>query len=240
MHDNYRRHGCSGYNRIGTSVCRNYYLLADEMESLALDAIRTQIKSPKWSAEVKRTLEGMVGGEFQNPLAHEIEERRKQLQEVTRQIENVVQAIQKNGFSEALELSLRSLESQRDGLRHNLKEIEAKVRLMAGADRAQDRVYGLVGEFDAMWERASMDEKKMLVKDFLYGVTVDPDGQDIKATYHVWTIPGIGKEISATLQAESAGRVALAPVPYLAGHPDKLLSLKSVAGAGLEPATYAL
>lgn len=225
MHDNYRRYGCSGYDRIGTSVCRCYYLLADELESLAVDAIRTQIKSPTWSNEVRQTLEDMVKGEFQNPLSQEIEERRLKLKEVTSQIENVVQAIRKTGFSEALEISLKSLEAHRDGLRDNLREIENKMRAMAGAGRVQDRIFGLVDEFDAMWERAPMDEKKMLLKDFLYGVTVDPDGEAVKATYHVWSIPGIGKEI--------------APFPHMA-EPGRHFPLKYVAGAGLEPATYAL
>ena len=115
-------------------------------------------------------MQSMINGEFQNPMTHEVEEHHKQLQEVTRQIENIVQAIQKTGFSEALELSLRSLETRRDALRGNLEELETKFRAMAGADNLQDRVFELVGEFDAMWERASMDEKKMLLKDFLYGV----------------------------------------------------------------------
>src|SRR5205807_6390951 len=97
------------------------------MESLALDAIRSQIRSPTWSAEVRRTLEGMVKGEFHNPLTHKIEEQRKQLQEITRQIANIVQAIQKTGFSEALELSLRSLEAQRDTLRQNVQEMQTKI-----------------------------------------------------------------------------------------------------------------
>jgi DNA invertase Pin-like site-specific DNA recombinase len=224
-HDNYRRYGCSGYDRIGTSVCRNYYLLADEVESLALDAIRTQIKSPKWSAEVKRTLDDMVKGEFQNPLAREIEELRRQLQETTRQIENVVQAIQKTGYSEALELSLHALEAQRNGVRDNLRELESKVRMMAEAGNAQDRVFKLVGEFDEMWKRASLDEKKLLLKDFLYGVTVDPATDPFKATYYVWSIPGMGKEI--------------APILHLSGEPGRL-PVKYVAGAGLEPATYSL
>jgi hypothetical protein len=70
-----------------------------------------------------------------------------------------------------------------------------------------------------MWKRASVDEKKMLLKDFLYGVTVDRDGDDFQATYHVWTIPGLGKEI--------------APAPYFAGGPGQFLPLKSVAGVRL-------
>jgi hypothetical protein len=105
-------------------VCRNYYLLADEIESLALEAIRTQIKSPQWSSMVRKTLESVVDGEVGNPFTREREERRKQLEDVGRQIENIVQAIQKAGFSEALETSLRSLEIQRDTLRENLKQME--------------------------------------------------------------------------------------------------------------------
>ena len=78
----------------------------------------------------------------------------------------------------------------------------------------------------------------MLLKDFLYRVTVDQEEDDFRATYHVWTIPGLGKEISAIRQPESAGRVALAPFPYMENKGDFRLSM--VAGAGLEPATYSL
>ena len=215
MHDNYRRYKCSGYDRIGPSVCRNYYLWADELESFALDAIRAQIKSPKWSAEVTQTLQGMLRDDFQNPLAEEIGKRRQQLQEVIDRIDNVVRAIEKAGLSEALETSLRSLEIERDGLRLNLRELETKIRVMAGPGRLQDRVFELAGEFDAMWERATVDEKKILFRDFLYGVTVDPDAEQFRATYHVWTIPGVGKEVALfPSHIEETGRD---PVKSIAG-----------------------
>ena len=63
-----------------------------------------------------------------------------------------------------------------------------------------------------------------MLKDFLYGVTVDPDGEDFQATYHVWTIPGLGKEIAPSPSLENRGN----------------FRLSIVAGAGIEPATYSL
>ncbi len=76
---------------------------------------------------------------------------------------------------------------------------------------------------DAIRAQIKSPQWREMVRPALEGMR---DGEAFRATYHVWTIPGFGKEI--------------APAPYFAQAPGRLQSLKYVAGAGLEPATYSL
>jgi site-specific DNA recombinase len=60
----YLMYTCSGYLRIGKSVCRSVHILTDSLEKEVLQSIREHLSSPNWKEEVYETLQGMVNEEF--------------------------------------------------------------------------------------------------------------------------------------------------------------------------------
>src|SRR5262249_22631353 len=89
----YRYYSCTGYQRAGESVCRSVHVSADELEHLALDAIRHRIKSMDWKQELKPTLKGLLKDHMGEDGTKRLEELKKALENVERQIRNTVEAI---------------------------------------------------------------------------------------------------------------------------------------------------
>ena len=129
----YLMYTCSGYLRIGKSVCRSVHILSDSLEQEVLQTIREHLSSPSWKDQVRETLEGMVKEEFGDGAQSRAEELKHQLDAINRQIANIVDAIKTSGrFSEAMNQSLADLETQRDAVRRTLGEAENRVNQRNG------------------------------------------------------------------------------------------------------------
>src|SRR5579862_42101 len=111
----YLTYTCSGYLRIGKSVCRSVHILTEALEQEVLSSIRIHLSSSTWKDEVRETLQMMVHEEFGDTVQSRAAELQRQLAAVNRQIVNIVEAIKTSGrFSEAMNQSLADLETQRD------------------------------------------------------------------------------------------------------------------------------
>lgn len=119
----YLTYTCSGYLRIGKSVCRSVHILSSSLEQEVLQAIREHLTSPSWKDQVRETLEEMVKEEFGDKAESHAQELRRQVDAINRQIANIVDAIKTSGrFSEAMNQALADLETQRDSVRHTLEK----------------------------------------------------------------------------------------------------------------------
>jgi len=95
----YLTYTCSGYLRIGKSVCRSVHILTDSLEQEILRSIREHLSSPAWKNVVRETLALMVSEEFGDGAQSRAEDLHRQLEAVNRQIAHIVDAIKSSGDS---------------------------------------------------------------------------------------------------------------------------------------------
>jgi DNA invertase Pin-like site-specific DNA recombinase len=221
----YRNYTCSGYWRIGKGVCESFNVRASELEGLALQTIRDEIKNPKWKDELKPTLSELIRNRFGEGSKGELEAIKAKLKDLGLKIQNIVAAISRGHYSPALGLELEKLEREKAAVGQELSNLEAKPTLEHGVDGMVDEMMGLAGEFDELWKDcASSEEKKEFLKAFIYRVTVNPSPEGISATYYLFKFPHIETKRARNL-------------PFQIPDP---LSLKLIAGVGFEPTTSRL
>jgi hypothetical protein len=185
---------------------------AEELETLALRAIRSQIDSPGWADTIVKHALMTVEPESRTGA---MTQSGPEIAEVDRRIQNVVTAIERVGASDALAESLRELECQRKTLlRRNV--IEQRPESTSNVELA-NRITALGANFDELWRQGSLDERKTLLRDFIQQVTVGQVADGVQAEFCVWTVPSLQNEM---------------PLAHLVGEGQgHLLPLKSIAGA---------
>ena len=187
----YLTYTCSGYLRIGKSVCRSVHVLTDSLEQEILRSIREHLSSPAWKNEIRGTLALMVNEEFGDGAQSRAEERQHQLEAVNRQIAHIVDAIKSSGrFSEAINQALADLETQRDSVRSALAEAEKRANQQMGAETLAEKIMAYFGEFDRIWNQGLMiKERKDLLRCYVHQVNVSHSPTNVEAEIWLYKVP---------------------------------------------------
>jgi DNA invertase Pin-like site-specific DNA recombinase len=187
----YLTYTCSGYLRIGKSVCRSVHILTDSLEEEILRSIREHLSSPSWKDEVRETLQMMVQEEFGDGAQSRAEDRHRQLEAVNRQIAHIVDAIKTAGrFSEAMNQSLADLETQRDSVRSALAEAEKRANQQIGAETLAEKIMAYFGKFDRIWNQGlTIEERKDLLRCYVHQVNITHSPTDVQAEIWLYKVP---------------------------------------------------
>lgn len=187
----YLMYTCSGYLRIGKSVCRSVHILTTALEEQVLHSIREHLSSPSWRDEVQDTLRVMVDEEFGDKAGDRANELGRQLETVNRRITNMVEAIQTSGrFSEAMNQALADLEIQRDSVRAALSEAEKRANQRVGAETMAEKIMAYFGAFDRIWTQGlSIEERKDLLRCYVHQINVSHSPTDVQAEIWLYKVP---------------------------------------------------
>ena len=221
----YRYYACSGYHRIGKSVCRSVNILADELENLALDSIRKKINSPEWKESLKPTLTAMLKDLIQPKPEQNQKDLKKRIEAINQQIWNLIEALKSGVPAASIKEELNRLESQKSALEREIGGLDAREEMTDSIDEMIEKILSYQEFFtEEIWGQATHDEKKEFLKPFIYRINVAHSPKSIQATYYTYKIPLADKKIPG-----------YAPI-----HVPGDLSLKSIAGVGFEPTTSRL
>jgi DNA invertase Pin-like site-specific DNA recombinase len=187
----YLTYTCSGYVRIGRSVCRSVHVLCEPLEQQVLQSIRKHLTSPSWKEEVRETLAKMVDEECGDTAKSRAVEIEHQLETVTRQVGHIVDAIKTSGrLSEAMNQALADLETQRDSIREQLKDAERRVNKRLGAKVLTEEILANFGDFDRVWrEGLTIEQRKELLRCYLHEIKLDHSPTDVRAEIWLYKIP---------------------------------------------------
>lgn len=187
----YLTYTCSGYHRIGKSICRSVHVLTDSLEQTVVQSIRDHITAPEWKGEVYETLETMIKEEFGDGAETRVKEFQEQLTAVNRQIANIVDAIKTSGrFSDAINLALADLETQRDRIRSTLSDAEKRLNQQIGAETLADKIMAYYGQFDRIWnEGLTLDAKKEVLKSYVHHVNIEHSATHVQAKVALYKVP---------------------------------------------------
>lgn len=187
----YLTYTCSGYLRIGKSVCRSVHILTQSLEHEVLQSIRTYLSAPTWKEDVRETLDLMVKEEFGDNAQSRVEEIQRQLGDTNAQIANIVQVIKVSGrLSEAMNQALADLETQRDSLRVLLGEAEKRVNTRIGAATLAEKIMANAGQFDRIWtEGLNVEERKELLRCYVHQISIRHSPTTVEAEIWLYKIP---------------------------------------------------
>lgn len=187
----YLMYTCSGYLRIGKSVCRSVHILSASLEQEVLRTIREHLSSPSWRDQVRETLQGMLDEEFGDGAQDRADDLKRQLDAIQRQIANIVDAIKTVGrFSEAMNQELADLETQRDSVRSALGEAESRVNQRIGAETLAEKIMAYFGKFDRIWgEGLTIEERKELLRCYVHQVNVTHSPTNVEAEIWLYKVP---------------------------------------------------
>jgi hypothetical protein len=187
----YLMYTCSGYLRMGKSVCRSVHILTESLEQEVLRSIREHLSSPGWKDEVRETLDLLVKEEFGDNAQSRVEELQRQLGEVNRQIANMVDAIKASGrLSEAMNQTFADLEIQRDSARVALAEVEKRANKRIGAATLAEKIMANAGQFNRIWnEGLAIEERKELLRCYVHQVNITHSATSVQAEIWLYKIP---------------------------------------------------
>ncbi len=187
----YLTYTCSGYLRIGKSVCRSVHVLADLVEEQVVETVRRHLASPDWKDEVRQTLQTIVDEEFGDDATARAEGLQHQLRDLDRQIANIVEAIKASGrLSGAMNQALADLEVQRDSVRRSVADAEQRVNRRCGADALAEKILAYFGDFDRIWrDGLTIENRKELLRCYVHQIAVHHSAKDIHAEVWLYKIP---------------------------------------------------
>ncbi|PWU05835.1 MAG: hypothetical protein C5B51_13635 [Terriglobia bacterium] len=194
----YLMYTCSGYLRIGKSVCRSVHISTESLEKEVLQSIREHLSSPTWKDQVYETLQGMVNEEFGNCAQDRADESKQQLQEVHRQIAHIVEAIKTSGrFSEAMNQTLADLETRRDAIRISLADAERRVNQRIGAETLAEKIMAYFGDFDRIFhEGLNIEERKELLRCYVHQINIRHSPTEVTAEIWLYKVPIPSKKMT--------------------------------------------
>lgn len=194
----YLTYVCSGYLRIGTSVCRSVHVLTEEIERHVVRSIVEHLSSPEWREEVRETLDVMVTEEFGESAQSREMELQGQLEAIKREIANMIDAIKASGrLSEAMNQELANLETQRDSIRARLAEAEKCANKRLGAAILAEKIMAYAGDFERLWSQGlTIEERKELLRCYVYQINVSHSPVGIEAEVWLYKVPLVCKKMT--------------------------------------------
>jgi Recombinase/Recombinase zinc beta ribbon domain len=197
----YLSYTCSGYLRIGKSVCRSVHILTEALEREVVRSIADYLSSPAWKDEVRQTLDLMVKEEFGENAQSQVDQFKGQLDSVNRQIGNVIEAIKTSGrLSEAMNQALADLETQRDSIRTTMTEAEKRANKRIGAATLAEKIMAYASQFGRLWaEGLTIEERKELLRCYVYQINVSHTPTNVQAEIWLYKIPLPNKKMTPEL-----------------------------------------
>jgi DNA invertase Pin-like site-specific DNA recombinase len=197
----YLTYTCSGYLRIGKSVCRSVHVLTDALEAEVVRSIVEHLSSPEWREEVHETLDLMVKEEFGDSAQARLDELQGQLDSVTQQISNMIEAIKASGrLSEAMNRAFADLETQRDSIRATLVEVEKRANKRIGAATLAEKIMVYAGDFAKLWKDGlAIEERKELLRCYVHQINIRHAPTKVEAEIWLYKIPLPYKKITPEL-----------------------------------------
>ena len=197
----YLTYTCSGYLRIGKSICRSVHILTEALETEVVRSIVEHLSSPEWREEVRETLDLMVEEEFGENAQNRADEMQEQLAAVQRQIANMIDAIKTSGrLSEAMNQALAGLETQRDSIRATLAEVEKRANKRIGAATLAEKIMAYSGDFANTWkEGLAVEERKELLRCYVHQININHSPTSVQAEIWLYKVPLPHKKMTPEL-----------------------------------------
>jgi hypothetical protein len=133
----------------------------------------------------------MIESEFGDNAQNRAQELKRQLEEINRQIANIIDVIKTSGrLSEAMNQAFADLETQRDAARRNLGEAENRIQRRIGPETLSEKIMAYFGDLDRIWhDGLSIEERKDLLRCYVHQVNINHSPTTVQAEIWLYKVP---------------------------------------------------
>ena len=208
----------SGYINKGKSVCSSYLIRREKIESFVVRNIKENLLATNLEIELQRIIEKQLAARHTGKDLS-LDRIEKSLSNNKAQMDNIVDAISQGIKVDTVLERVQQLEAERDRLLREKENFEKRLIRKDDVKALAKSISKEVYNFEYAFDSASYLEKKNWIRQFVLGILIDRKKNC--ALCYTMKIPMVGHPMmTALLPSES--------------------SIKLVAGAGLEPATFGL
>ena len=186
----YRKYVDGGWNN--KRVCEFFGIPKEKIEKFALDSIREVLSELSTISRIEERLESLLNSR-PDAVAAEGQTLAKALEKNAKAIRNMTQAIERGAGLESLLERLEELEKERKALVTKQQTLQAESSTQISAAEVSSQVAAFVLNFDREFERAPIQERKLLIQRCISEIIVDRDKS--VARFHVRRIPAIVPQI---------------------------------------------
>ena len=206
---------CSGYHRIGKSVCSSFYLHTEQLDSLAVTAIRDHLNDPLYKQAVRDVMPIVFEKQFGPAAEQGVEEIKIQITKVSKEIDNLVGAVRDGVISPALVEALKNAEALRDDLKQQLRQSQAKLAAKGSPQGFMAKLLHLADDFEILWQRCGTPEsKKDFIRRFIHQINLNRESASMSADFWLYRFPGPLEIDRPSIQS---GRPAVSTQVYCGG-----------------------
>lgn len=167
-----------GYNqRRGSSVCSNTVKIPQtELEGRVLEVLEKQVLTSRTLQRLVTWMKRQVAEHNKN-AGVDAKRLEAQLRRTTKEIQNLVTAVKRSGWSEALQESLREAEDKKATLETNLKQIGSEAVQARSWKPSEREVVDQLKAFREILKEGEPHERRQLMRQQVARIVVETSGE---------------------------------------------------------------
>ena len=187
----------SGWNN--KRVCSHLALKKDQLEEFAIKAVKETVADPMLVENIENQLKILIDGQ---PKSHRTEAARitKMMKENSEKIQYITEAIERGGGSDVLLGRLRVLEQDQKSLELKLEGLKLESIQTMSIPEVTKLVKQFLENFEEIFERAPLEDRKVLMKKFIQEIIVDREMNVVR--FYVRRIPPLTPTLERLITKE--------------------------------------
>lgn len=198
-------YNCAGYTSKGTSVCKSFHVLKEDVESFAIEEIVARLRNPALKDDLRQSLSELVRTDLSEGPRTAEAELRKALASCELQMDNLLDAIKGGLRWGKVNDEIARLESERQKLTAELEEARKAKSVATDLDEIVDEMISYLEEFGRLLqgEGSTVEQKKAVLRAFIHKIVFDREQR--RATYSFYHVPVIPQLKEIPYPKEIAG-----------------------------------
>jgi len=191
-------YACGGYVMKGKSVCPRHVVRKEFLEEWVIQKIEEMLKEYFGTLEGLAKVRGMIAEEIKTS-SEEIEKESAFLDEETQKIKRTINNLIENISStnkEFVDQRLVELKRELTALESKKREIEEAKNKQNEVSRMIEQAKELANDFQNAFTSGTVEQKKLFIRAFVKGITLDPVGGTGEGVFVVMPGAGVTKAIS--------------------------------------------
>lgn len=182
-------------------VCSSFSILKEPLERFAVNAIRDVLCDPKLALRLETTLQALLKAR-PTGMKNRVNDLEKELAGCEDKISKLTEAIEAGANLEPILNRLRELENRKGEIRGTLEKIHPIQSSVPDLAEIKRRVSAMLLNFQDRFEKAPIEERKLVVRKLISQVVIDRDQR--VARLYVRKLPAVTPELESLYENKRA------------------------------------
>ena len=215
LHELLEKHNTSAHN--GADECSLKRVGAQALEDLIAERLKMMARNRAFVNQIMEELDLCAKGEMAI-IEEQREIQKRALSPIVQEITNIVRFIAQSRVSDALARELEPLEVQKAQIEGEMERIDLEAREIANRTLNARAIQEGLGLFEEIWENATPEERKELMRFFVYKVIFTP----AEVKMGLYSRPIFAGQVESTATGNHTGVGAVDRMNWLPGQDSNL------------------